>query len=141
MANGHGGRRRGAGRPLNPYRTAEVAAKLLQDAKDGFGSEKKPTPLEYLLRLMWADDQPFEIRFDAAKSALPYCHPRLQSVTVTNPEDNKITIEFRNFQKPAEPVVSGGQIEQPVSVQIEQTKTVKDHLISQIIADELDAAD
>jgi len=41
-------------------------------------------PLEYLLSIMNDDTQEQAARVDAAKAAAPYCHARLQAVTVEN---------------------------------------------------------
>jgi hypothetical protein len=35
------------------------------------------SPLDFLLRVMRDQTQTFELRFEAAKQALPYCHERL----------------------------------------------------------------
>jgi hypothetical protein len=40
------------------------------------------TPLEFLLDIMKDAEQDQSVRIDAAKAAAPYCHARLQSVTV-----------------------------------------------------------
>jgi hypothetical protein len=39
------------------------------------------TPLDYLLDIMRDGRRSLEVRIDAAKSAAPYCHPRLAAVT------------------------------------------------------------
>jgi hypothetical protein len=38
------------------------------------------TPLNFFLTLMKMDDAPLELRFDAAKAAAPYVHPKLTSI-------------------------------------------------------------
>jgi hypothetical protein len=68
-----GGKREGAGRKPGSLtqRTREIAESALADGV---------TPLEYLLGILRDEDQSQEVRTDAAKSAAPYCHARLQSV-------------------------------------------------------------
>jgi hypothetical protein len=39
--------------------------------------EPELSPLDFLLRVMRDKTQSFELRFEAAKQALPYCHERL----------------------------------------------------------------
>jgi hypothetical protein len=55
------------------------------------------TPLEFLLEQMHKVDNPITMRMEAAKSAAPYCHARLQSVVVTEKpyegDPNSITNE------------------------------------------------
>ena len=81
---GRGGARKGAGRPKGSLtsRTREIAEKA---AGQGV------TPLEFMLEMMRRDafheDPKIEaqremMRFEAAKAAAPYIHPRLSSVEV-----------------------------------------------------------
>ena len=82
--NTHGGSRKGAGRPKGALtsRTREIAEKA---AGSGI------TPLEYMLKVL-RDSSDHEdpkvqaqremLRFEAAKAAAPYIHPRLSSVEV-----------------------------------------------------------
>jgi hypothetical protein len=42
-----------------------------------------PTPLEYLVSVYTDEDNPLNVRLDAAKAAAPYVHPRLSSVEVS----------------------------------------------------------
>lgn len=71
--SGRGGARANAGRKKGSLtaKTQEIVAKA---AAEGI------TPLEYMLSLLRDEAQSPEIRFDAAKSAAPYIHPRLSSV-------------------------------------------------------------
>ncbi len=68
-----GGRREGAGRKAGvPNRaTAERQAEI---AASGL------TPLEYMLSIMRNEDAKVEDRFEAAKAAAPYVHPKLSTV-------------------------------------------------------------
>jgi hypothetical protein len=87
-SNGRGGPRKGAGRKPGSAtaKTREIADKA---AADGI------TPLEFMLQIMRTEDEPaeegeeidyrlrqmrLEMRFEAAKAAAPYIHPRLSSV-------------------------------------------------------------
>jgi hypothetical protein len=44
----------------------------------------KPTPLEYLVSVYTDEDNPINVRLDAAKAAAPYVHPRLSAVEVSS---------------------------------------------------------
>lgn len=79
---GRGGSRKGAGRPKGAAtkRTREIAERA---AEEGI------TPLEYMLNVMRADSdhedprvqaQREVLRFEAAKAAAPYMHPRLNAI-------------------------------------------------------------
>ena len=81
-SSAHGGARKGAGRKLGSAtkRTREVADRA---AAEGI------TPLEYMLAVMREDSTHEDARiqagreamkFEAAKAAAPYIHPRLQAI-------------------------------------------------------------
>lgn len=71
-----GGARPGAGRhPGVRNRKTTEALKAIESG--GI------TPLDYLLKLMRDEEQPPPVRLDAAKSAAPYVHPRLNSTELT----------------------------------------------------------
>ena len=72
-----GGARKGAGRKPNSLtiRTREIAERAARD-----GSQ---TPLEYMLDVMRDGEQSPLMRFEAAKAAAPYIHPRLNAVEHT----------------------------------------------------------
>lgn len=69
-----GGKRPGAGRKpsASTTKTREVAERL---AKDG-----GITPLEYVMRVMRDERASKDLRFEAAKAALPYFHPRMPTL-------------------------------------------------------------
>lgn len=85
---GRGGPRKGAGRPKGSAtrRTREIADRA---AAEGI------TPLEYMLQVM-RDESEHEdprvqialnaMRFEAAKAAAPYMHPRLAAVEHSGPD-------------------------------------------------------
>lgn len=82
-SNGRGGRRPGAGRKAGAAtkRTREIADKA---------AEEGVTPLEFMLTVMRSEPpeglegnalvQAMSLRFEAAKAAAPYVHPRLSAV-------------------------------------------------------------
>lgn len=92
-SNGRGGRRSGSGRK------AGSATKKTREIADR-AAEQGITPLEFMLNVMRSEVpdglegnaliQAMAMRFEAAKAAAPYIHPRLASVemnaTVTNHE-------------------------------------------------------
>lgn len=91
-SNGRGGARRGAGRKAGSAtrRTREIADKAMEGGI---------TPLEYMLQLMRdpSDHEDVKIqmareamRFEAAKAAAPYIHPKLASVEHTGPNGGPI---------------------------------------------------
>jgi hypothetical protein len=133
---GHGGRRPGAGRKPNPFRIASIAKRIMEAAENDT-TGKLYTPLEFLVRVMHDEDQPFMARFEAAKAAAPYCHARLQSVSVQNDEGSKLQITFVDFGRKA--VSSGEPVEAaPVAV-IEQRSPMS--ALDAVLDDELEAID
>lgn len=99
-SNGRGGRRVGAGRKPGSAtkRTREIADRA---AEDGI------TPLEYMLQIMRGDSDHEDpkimaqrelMRFEAAKAAAPYVHPKLASVEHTGKDggaiDHSLSVTF-----------------------------------------------
>lgn len=76
MANGHGGKRDGAGRPKNSKNKATVEREK-EIADSGL------TPLDYMLSVLRDDKADEAARMEAAKAAAPYVHPRLAQVENT----------------------------------------------------------
>lgn len=78
MANGHGGKRNGAGRKPGSFviRTREEAAEIVS-------IPGKPSPLRVLAEAMWHfyDKQDFASAAAVAKDIAPYLHPKLSAVT------------------------------------------------------------
>lgn len=84
-SNGRGGKRAGAGRKVGSTtkKTREIADRAMADGI---------TPLEFMLQIMRNEPSGIEdarvladlqaMRFEAAKAAAPYIHPRLSSVDV-----------------------------------------------------------
>lgn len=74
MANGHGGKRQGAGRKRgipNMRRRAKIVQDLVERGED---------PLNYFLSIMKDQNESKERRDWAAAQAAPYCHPRLSAI-------------------------------------------------------------
>ena len=92
-SNGRGGARVGAGRKKGAAttRTREIADREMQAGL---------TPLEYMLQVMRREPSPdlddkdmlaaVALRFEAAKAAAPYMHPRLAAVEVTGQDGGPI---------------------------------------------------
>lgn len=68
-----GGKRPGAGRKHGST-TKKTRAVAIAAAAEGI------SPLEYMLERMRDENEDRAIRADMAKSAAPYCHPRLAAV-------------------------------------------------------------
>jgi hypothetical protein len=68
-----GGKRPGAGRKAGAPNKATAAR---QEAVEASGL----TPLDYMLAIMLDETKATEDRFEAAKAAAPYVHPKLASV-------------------------------------------------------------
>lgn len=107
----NGGKRAGAGRPKGSTNKTTDLMKLAvvaaADSKDGL------QPLDFLLAIMRApepvqvaDEEPIlflarykswnDYRFEAAKAAAPYCHPRLNAIEHKGSKDEpiRLRVEF-----------------------------------------------
>jgi hypothetical protein len=82
-----GGKRIGAGRPKGSKitRTIELADRI---------AAKGISPLEYVMTLMRDDSQHPALRFECAKAAMPYMHPRYGNVT----QLNQTNVQMNNNQ-------------------------------------------
>jgi hypothetical protein len=83
MADGHGGRRAGAGRPVGSGWKPAVGAlrtETIEKMKAIVGSERDPLSVE----VDWVLDDKFDIqtRLSAAHVCLPFLYPRLNSTSV-----------------------------------------------------------
>lgn len=94
----HGGPRPNSGRrrgSLN-VRTQEIVAKA---AAEGL------MPLEFMLAVLRDETKTFEVRFDAAKSAAPYVHPKLAAVEHSGDKDNPVAYAiFTGVPRPNRPL-------------------------------------
>lgn len=70
-----GGKRNGSGRKAGSKtkKTAEIAVRA---------AEQGLTPLEFMLNILRDETQPSHDRFEAAKAAAPFVHPRLAAVEI-----------------------------------------------------------
>jgi len=84
-----GGPREGSGRPkgARTKKSSQIAERAAKEGK---------TPLEFMLEIMRNDSCPenadpaafHAMRFEAAKAAAPYIHPRLASQTIRGPGED-----------------------------------------------------
>ena len=72
---GRGGARAGAGR--KPGSKTQLTKQALKRAGEGI------TPLEYMLQILRDENEDKAQRFEAAKAAAPYVHPRLAQTEAT----------------------------------------------------------
>lgn len=70
-----GGKREGAGRPKGAVNKA-TASRQAEIAASGL------TPLDFMLNRMRDESMDEEARFEAAKAAAPYVHPRLAATEI-----------------------------------------------------------
>lgn len=82
---GHGGKRPGAGRKPSALtrKTREIAEKQVENGI---------TPLEYMLGVMRDETADAGARFEAAKAAAPYVHPRLATVAHTGNDGGPVQV-------------------------------------------------
>ncbi len=80
-----GGVRPGSGRPKGAAtkRTREIAEQAMAQGL---------TPLEYMLSVLRDASNDTHTRMDAAKSAAPYVHPRLQSTEIKGDPDAPVAL-------------------------------------------------
>src|SRR5262245_4476639 len=91
MANGHGGRREGAGRKPG------AATKVTREIADRVASEGI-TPLELMIRLMrqYYAEGKLGLAMDAATRAAPFTHARLSVLAVTGKDGGPIVQVLRD---------------------------------------------
>lgn len=85
----HGGPRPGSGRKKGTKNPATIQKEALLSEVIERAVEGEATPLEVMLQIMRAPETPAAMKFEAAKAAAPYVHPRLSQVdsTVTHKQD------------------------------------------------------
>lgn len=81
--SGNGGKRPGAGRKPGVPNKASITR---QESVKATGE----TPLDYMLRIMRDNLLDYELRFEAAKAAAPYVHPKLSAVEHTGKDGGPI---------------------------------------------------
>lgn len=101
-----GGARKGAGRKPGSatQRTRVIADRAMADGL---------TPLEYMLKVMRTEPDPtleprelasaIVMRFEAAKAAAPYIHPRLAAVEHSGPDGEALMPPVIQFVRDADP--------------------------------------
>jgi hypothetical protein len=87
-STGRGGARKGAGRKPGS-KTKKTRAIAFAATALGI------TPLEYMLDVLRDPNQCPDLRFEAAKAAAPYMHPRLAAVEHTGPDGGAIKHSIR----------------------------------------------
>lgn len=104
-ATSKGGKRAGAGRKAGAVtkRTREIADAAMSDGI---------TPLEYMLEVMRKEPNPMlepkdelaaiGLRFEAAKAAAPYMHPRLAAIEHTGGDGAPLMPPIINFVRESE---------------------------------------
>ena len=85
-----GGKREGAGRRKGSRnkRTAELQARIRATGLD---------PLAFMIAVTRNPKAPLELRFEAAKQAAPFCHPRLSAVEHTGTDGGPMTMEVKTY--------------------------------------------
>jgi hypothetical protein len=85
----HGGARKGAGRKPSSLttKTREIAERAVEGGI---------TPLDYMLEILRNTGAEQAARFEAAKAAAPYIHPRLSAVDATVEGGLHIVIDDRD---------------------------------------------
>jgi hypothetical protein len=85
----HGGPRPNSGRPKGAKGKATIAKEAVLTEVLSRAIQNETTPLEVMLTIMRDPESPPAMKFEAAKAAAPYVHPRLSQVesTVTHKHD------------------------------------------------------
>lgn len=78
-----GGYRPGSGRKKGTKNPATLHKEALLDEVIVRAVEGEKTPLEVMLEIMRAPETPAMMKFEAAKAAAPYVHPRLSQTDST----------------------------------------------------------
>lgn len=91
MANGHGGKRTGAGKPRGAKR------RITEEAIERIAATGDETPLEYMLRIMRNDGEANDRRDKMAIAAASYMHPR--AVEVSGEDGGPLIVETISFSE------------------------------------------
>jgi len=85
-----GGKRQGAGRKKGSVTQATVYRQemLAKAASEGL------SPLEFMLGVLRNSEAAFNDRFEAAKAAAPYVHPRLAAVEHSGNEEKPLGVQI-----------------------------------------------
>jgi len=81
-----GGKREGAGRKKGSRnkRTAEMQARIRASGMD---------PLTFMISVMRNINAPLELRFEAAKQAAPFVHPKLSAIEHSGPDSGPVEVK------------------------------------------------
>lgn len=91
-----GGKRPNAGRKKgSPNKATADRQKAVE--------ESGLTPLDYMLAIMRNEEAATETRFEAAKAAAPYVHPKLSAVDVNGKLDGDFSVTFQTVYESAPP--------------------------------------
>lgn len=87
-----GGPRPGSGRPKGVKNQTTITKEELHKEVLSRAIQDDTTPLEVMLNIMRDPESEMSMRFEAAKAAAPYVHPRLSQVDSTVTENVHFTI-------------------------------------------------
>lgn len=76
----HGGPRPNSGRPKGAKSKTTIAKEAVLTEVLARAVQDETTPLEVMLTIMRDPESPAAMKFEAAKAAAPYVHPRLSQV-------------------------------------------------------------
>jgi hypothetical protein len=60
------------------------------------------TPLDFMLTVLRDQEQDYDVRLDAAKSAAPYIHPKLANIELTGRDKGPLEVNVVRFSDPAQ---------------------------------------
>src|SRR5215472_8482377 len=83
------GERRGGRKPGVPNRASA--------AREAAIAESGMTPLDYMISVFRDENQPVNVRLDAARSAANFVHPRLASVGIGNQDGWPLQVQIIRF--------------------------------------------
>lgn len=95
MAEAHGGRRAGAGRPAGKLSSLAMAAKEIMDSKDY-------NPFEALIDIAQDKDTPLDLRLQAHKEMCKYHSPQLKSLDVNMAVKGSMAVRLVSFAEEQE---------------------------------------
>lgn len=110
---GHGGARKGAGRPKGQAGpVAKMAKKKVLNALDSDRS-----PMDYILGVLNGTEEFDQVKFVAAKELLPYVHPKLANVQHAGDHDNPVSFNIVTSVDRAEDA-KPKKIDQPKQIEL-----------------------
>lgn len=91
------GRKTGGRTKGTPNKTTQALQAQADAARKSLDEAGAATPLDVMLAVMRNPELAVELRFEAAKAAAPYLHPRLASVEHSGPDRGPILTETREM--------------------------------------------